>query len=84
MVTINKALSQRLRGRSFRERSRQITAAQDRLRSSASAGAWSAYLDLEHLLALQHDAVVSAAIRVAFRHGQVSLLIDVVRHLEVG
>ena len=82
MVTINRAMSRRLSGRGFRERARQITAAQGRLRSSVSAHAWNACLDLEQPVGVQHGAVVSAAIRVAARHGQ--LLIDVARHMEVG
>jgi hypothetical protein len=83
MVTIDKALSRRLQGRRFREMSREITAAQEKLRKAVSRRAWRAYLDLEQLVGARQDAMLGTAIRLALRRGRQALLLDLVRHLEV-
>jgi len=82
MVSVERALTRRLRGRRFREMSAEIRAAQDGLRKAVSRRAWRAYLDLE-IAGARQDAMIRAAVRLALRRGRHALLSDVVRHLEV-
>jgi hypothetical protein len=83
MVTIEQSIGRRLRGQRFRQMSREITAAQQKLHKAVSRRAWHAYLDLEHLTGAREDATIAAAIRLAFKHGQRALLLAVVRQMRI-
>jgi hypothetical protein len=83
MVSVERALNQRLRGRRFRQMSEDVKDAQNKLRKAVSGRAWRAYLDLEQIVGARQDAMLRTAIRLALRHGRHALLLDVVRHLEI-